>query len=104
MSLNAGILILSDGTPCIAIDDLMEKSIKAVEVDADTSMVKLIYRPSWSLKQEEKELDYPLDYDFRELLAFCKYVAIAYVHGGKAIDLKEVPVVFTGMTEHRLAV
>ena len=97
--MNAGIIILKDGSPCIAFDEPLPHPVKHVQFSEEDSLIKLIYNVKNDKLTNGKEssgkiLEYPLDYRFKELIQFTGAVYVALVRKGQVIDMKEVPVVF----------
>lgn len=96
---NAGIIILKDGNPCIAFDQVLPHPVKYVQFSEEDSLIKLIYNIKDEKLTKGKEssgkiLEYPLDYRFKELIQFTGVIYVALVKKGQILDMKEVPVVF----------
>lgn len=97
--MNAGIVILKDGSPCIAYDEALPHPVSHVQFSTDDSLIKLIYKEeSKSLTKGKnssgKIFEYPLDYRFKDLIEFTGTIQVALVHKGQIVEMKEVPVVF----------
>ncbi len=97
--MNAGIIILKDGSPCIAFDEALPGPVEYVQFSTEDSLIKLIFKDkNQKLTNNEnnsgKILEYPLDYRFRELIELTGAVHVALVRKGQVVEMKEVPVVF----------
>jgi hypothetical protein len=121
MGMNAGIVVLQDGSPCIVYDETLPGEVVEVELCEADHQLTLIYElppPPESNdpfgatgrtgiqkiskiarkrgpKRERLKLDYPLDRPFYNLLKMKKVVAIGSVVNKNVKTIKIVSVVFT---------
>lgn len=96
--MNAGILTLQDGTPCIAFDERLPYPIRHVEFNPADHRLTLIYLVAGASKisapKQGKKFDFPLDDRFLNLLRLRGDVAVARIDGKQLVDLAIYPVVF----------
>ncbi len=91
--MNAGIVILQDGTPCIAYDEVLPFPIHHVEFSREDYQVSFIYEtPDKSI--QSRKFEFPLDRPFVTLLEKRKDVAVAYIKNGDLFEIKMYSVVF----------
>lgn len=90
--MNAGIVILTDGTPCIAFDEALPHLVRHVVFDAETYQISLVYDVAEDVK---KMFEYPLDPPFLAVLREKKEVALAQTINGELIDISMFSVIFT---------
>jgi hypothetical protein len=119
--MNAGIVVLQDGTPCIVYDEALSSPVRHVEFSREDHQITLVYDdiPKVSLKRPRRgdstpaalkqskiaqalkpaaqkyKLEYPLDPRFTALLEKRKTVAIGLVQNGQLANIRMIPVVFT---------
>lgn len=97
--MNAGIVILKDGTPCIAYDDKLPFPIKYVEFCRQDYTLTLVYNAPGASKmfaQKGLKFDHPLDPPFAKLLEDRGNVAVARVDKSQLTEIKVYPVKFKG--------
>ena len=86
--MNAGIVILQDGTPCIAYDEALPLPIRHVEFNRDDFCVTLVFDTPGRINRQGKKFDFPLDHRFVELLEERGNVAVAQIKGKQVVDIK----------------
>lgn len=94
--MNAGIVILQDGTtPCIAYDEPLPHPVKAVEFRREGFTITLVYDvkrkkgvSKFSAAKEGKTFEFPLERRFAELLMENKKIALACIKDGKLVDIQ----------------
>jgi hypothetical protein len=93
--MNAGIVVLKDGTPCIAYDEELPHPIRHVAFSREDFQITLVYeiegRPE---SREGRKFDFPLDHAFLDLLKEKECVAIAKIENAAMTQFKIYPVVF----------
>lgn len=98
--MNAGILILQDGTPCIAYDQQLPHLIKHVEFDPADYQIMLIYDIKGGAKskmmKQGKKFEFPLDHGFVKLLDGRKNIAVACIQQGQLFEIKLYPLIMPG--------
>ncbi len=97
--MNAGIVILKDGTPCIVYDDKLPFPVKHVEFCRDDFILSLVYDAPGTSKlfaQKSLKFPHPLDPPFARLLAERGHVAVAKVEKGQISDIRLFFVRFKG--------
>ena len=92
--MNVGIVILQDGTPCIAYDDELPYPVRHVEFDYEDHRITLVYDVPDTKDKQGQKFDYPLDSRFLSLLEKNGNVAVAFVKNGQLIDIKEYSIIF----------
>ena len=94
--MNAGIVILEDGTPCIAYDQKLPQAISHVEFNSENFQITLVYAVDEKTVQAEPGMtfDFPLDHPFVDLLRERKNVAVACVEDKQLVDIKVYNVIF----------
>ena len=98
--MNAGIVILQDGTPCIAYDGVLPFAIRHVEFSREDYQVTLVYdTPERDLAREAPDirgwkLGFPLDHRFVALLKRRGNVAVASVKNSQLSEIKMYSVIF----------
>jgi hypothetical protein len=92
--MNAGIVTLRDGTPCIVYDEDLPHLIRHVEFSREDYQVTLIYKLPEGKPKEGKKFDYPLDHPFVKLLEEKKKVAVARVKKGDLFEINMYSVIF----------
>lgn len=119
--MNAAIVILQDGSPCLVYDEALAGDVGHVELSYADHQMTIVYEippppekddpfrtgPKAGIqklskiarkqgpKKESFKLDYPIEHSFFKLLEKKKLIAIGSVEGQKVTTLKIVPVVFT---------
>jgi hypothetical protein len=95
MAINAGIIVLKDGSPCIVYDGALPHPIKHVEFCRDDFQLSLIYQlPSDKMPKDGFKFDFPLDQKFVTLLDQKKQCAAAFVKDQQMVEIKMYNVVF----------
>lgn len=92
--MNAGIVILQDGTPCIAYDDELPYPIKYVEFNYEDHRITLVYNIPDSKEKKGQRFDFPLDSRFLNLLEKKGIVAVASIKKDQLVDIKEYSIIF----------
>lgn len=92
--MNAGIVNLEDGTPCIVYDEALPYAISHVEFNEENYQISLIYKMPGSSPKQGREFAFPLDLPFVELLRERGDVAVAFMKGKQVIDLNIYSVKF----------
>lgn len=93
--MNAGIVNLVDGTPCIVYDETLPYEISHVEFNEENHQVSLIYLVPNSTQKQGREFEFPLDAPFVTLLRERGDVAVACIKGKQLIDFNIYNVKFT---------
>lgn len=98
--MNAGIVILRDGTPCIAYDEKLPYAIKHVEFSRENFLLTLVYDVPGASKisgrKQGKTFEYPVDHPFVKTLEQKRVCAVAAMGALDLLEIKIYPVVFTG--------
>jgi len=97
--MNAGIVILKDGTPCIVYDDKLPFKIKHVEFCRDDFIISLVYDAPGTSKmfaQKALKFPHPLDPPFAKLLEKRGDVGVARVEKGQMVEIQVYKVRFKG--------
>jgi len=92
--LNAGIVSLVDGTPCIVYDEKLPYAVSYVEFNEENHQITLIYAIPDSTAKQGREFSFPLDRPFVDLLRERGDVAVAFVKDKQVIDLNIYTVTF----------
>src|SRR5476651_1364643 len=93
--MNAGIVTLKDGTPCIVYDEQLPYPIHYVEFNRDDFQVTLIYKlPDNKAPKQGNKFDFPLDHPFVKVLEKNKKVAVGFVKDKQLTEIKLYSVVF----------
>ena len=92
--MNAGIVSLQDGTPCIVYDEKLPYAISHVEFNEENHQLTLVYATPDSVKKQGREFEFPLDRPFVSLLRERGDVAIALVQNKQVLDIKVYSVTF----------
>lgn len=92
--MNAGIVCLQDGTPCIVYDEPLPHAVRHVEFDGADHQLTLVYDLPPGAPRDGRRLEFPLDRRFVALLRERGTVAAACVDHGKISGLKLYPVQF----------
>jgi len=95
--MNAGIVSLQDGTPCIVYDEKLPHPIKHVEFNEENHQLTLVYALPPSAGRQGYEFDFPLDPDFTALLRERGDVAVACAEKKKIQDVTVFPVKFVAI-------
>jgi hypothetical protein len=93
--MNAGIVMLRDGTPCIVYDEQLPHLINHVEFSREDYQITLIYKLPDNLPKMGKKFEFPLDHPFVKLLEKKKKIAVACVQNGDLFEIKMYSVVFS---------
>jgi len=95
--MNAGIVSLQDGTPCIVYDEALPYLIDYVEFNEENHQITLVYiLPPGVKGKQGMEFPYPLDSDFLEVLRDRGDVAVAFVKNKQLSDITLFSVKFVG--------
>ncbi|MBI1215468.1 MAG: hypothetical protein GC185_06595 [Alphaproteobacteria bacterium] len=95
--MNAGIVILKDGTPCIAYDEALPHPIRHVEFDPEDYQVTLVYEIEGKPESREgRKFAFPLDHAILARLKELEHVAIAMMKDNTMAEFKIYPFVFNG--------
>lgn len=89
--MNAGIVILQDGTPCIVYDEPLPHPVHHVEFNAENYQISFVYDVE---PKEKKTFEYPLDHPFVELLKENGIVAIALTENEQLVDIQMISIIF----------
>lgn len=92
--MNAGIVMLRDGTPCLVYDEQLPHLIKHVEFNREDYQLTLIYKLPENLGKHGRKFEFPLDHRFVQHLEKKKKVAVACVQNGDLFEIKMYSVVF----------
>jgi len=92
--MNAGIVILQDGTPCIVYDDKLPYPVRHVEFNYEDHRITLVYDVPGAKEKQGQQFDYPLDSRFLSLLEKNGEVAVASVKNDQLVDIKEYSIIF----------
>ena len=92
--MNAGIVILADGTPCIVHDEALTQPIRHIAFDAENYQISLVLGGDDS-EEIRKTFEYPVDPPFVELLREKKEAAVAQALDGKLVDIAVFSIIFT---------
>ncbi len=92
--MNAGIVSLEDGTPCIVYDEQLPYAISHVAFNDDGYQITLVYADADPSGPEGHTFEYPLDPPFVELLGERGNVAVAFMQNQQVIDINIYPVKF----------
>jgi hypothetical protein len=92
--MNAGIVILRDGTPCIVYDEHLPHLIDHVEFIREDYQITLVYKLPDHIPKMGRTFEFPLDPPFVKLLEQKKKVAVACVQNGDLFEIKMYSVTF----------
>ena len=95
--MNAGIVNLQDGTPCIVYDEKLPHAIKHVEFNEENHQLTLVYALPVAAGRQGYEFDFPLDPAFTAVLRGRGDVAVAYAEKQKIQDVSVFPVKFVSI-------
>jgi hypothetical protein len=84
--MNAGIVILVDGSPCIVYDEKLPYDIDYVEFNEDDHLVTLVYAIPNATEKQGHEFSYPLDRPFVDLLRERGNVIVSFIKNRQVID------------------
>ncbi|MDI1227214.1 MAG: hypothetical protein PSY14_05985 [bacterium] len=97
--MNAGIVMLRDGTPCIAYDDKLPYPIKHIEFCRANFLLTLVYNVPGASKisgrKQGKTFEYPLDHPFVKTLEQKRVCGVAAMGDKDLLEIKMYSVVFT---------
>jgi len=93
--MNAGIVTLRDGTPCIAYDEQLPYPISYVAFSRENFQITLVYDKPRNILREGRRFEFPLDHPFVRLLEERGNVAVARIGTVDLVEIKVYPVVFT---------
>ncbi len=92
--MNAGIVSLEDGTPCIVYDEKLPHSVSHVSFNEDGYQITLVYSDSGVAEAKGYTFEFPLDPPFAEVLRARGDVALAFMKDRQLVDINIYPVVF----------
>jgi hypothetical protein len=92
--MNAGIITLRDGTPCIVYDEELPHPIRHVEFSREDYQLTLVYKVPEGKPKAGKKFDYPLDHPFVKVLEKNKKMAVARVQKGDLFEIQMYSVIF----------
>ena len=84
--MNAGIVILEDGSPCIVYDEKLPYDISHVEFNEDNHLITLVYAVRGTTERHGHEFSYPLDRPFIPLLRERGNVVTCLMKSKQVID------------------
>lgn len=93
--MNAGIVILEDGSPCIVYDEKLPYDIDYVEFNEDNHLVTLVYAVPNATEKQGHEFPYPLDRPFVPLLRERGNVVTCYMKNKQLVDFNICSVRFS---------
>ncbi len=86
--MNAGIVILRDGTPCIVYDEALPYPVRIVEFSREDYQVTLVYKTPEGAPKEGRKFEFPLDHRFVALLEERKNVAVAKIKNDQLTEIQ----------------
>lgn len=89
--MNASIVILPDGAPCIVLDEDLPHPIGYVVFDYADFCLTLMYAPP---QKNGYKLSYPLDHPFVETLKAKPVIAVTFSKNNKMSEISAYPVAF----------
>lgn len=92
--MNAGIVCLKDGTPCITYDEILPCDISHVEFNETNHQLTLMYDREDDEGRVGYEFPFPLDPPFTALLRERGNVAVAFIQEGQPFDFNIYNVIF----------
>ena len=92
--MNAGIVMLRDGTPCIVYDEQLPHLIKHVEFSREDYQIMLVYKLPDNIPKAGRKFEFPLDHRFVQFIEKRKKIAVACVQQGDLFEIKMYSVVF----------
>ncbi|MDD9900314.1 MAG: hypothetical protein OXT65_04985 [Alphaproteobacteria bacterium] len=92
--MNAGIVVLKDGTPCIVFDDPLPPVGKVI-FTAEDHLLTLVFEQPDASGNTHRKLEYPLEPDMVDFLKERGNVAVGMVVSGALKDIRMVNVVFS---------
>jgi hypothetical protein len=95
MPLNAGIVTLEDGTPCIVYDEKLPHAVSHVEFNGENHQITLVYAQPGGARGHE--FAFPLDRVFLQLLQERGNVAVAYLNDRQVVEINVFPVKFVAV-------
>jgi len=93
--MNAGIVTLVDGSPCIVYDEKLPYDIDHVEFNEDDHLITLAYAIPGSTAKQGHTFSYPLDRPFVTLLRERGNVIVAFMKDKQVVDINICIVRFT---------
>jgi len=84
--MNAGIIILIDGSPCIVYDEKLPYDIDFVEFNEEDHLVKLVYKVPGATEKQGYQFSYPLDRPFVALLRERGSVIVSFIKNRQVLD------------------
>lgn len=94
--MNAGMVVLRDGTPCITYDTVLPHPIWYVEFSHEDYQLTLVYdTKDKGGAHEGYKFPYPVDHAFVALMKERESVAIAKIDKNAMVEFKMYSVVFT---------
>ena len=95
MAMNAGIISLTDGAPCIVYDEKLPHEISHVEFNEENHLITLVYDNPSPGSKRGYEFSYPLDRPFVALIRERGTVVVAYMKDKQLVDINISIVHFT---------
>jgi hypothetical protein len=93
--MNASIVIMKDGTPCLVYDEPFPHNIKYVAFSREDFQISLVFDIAAPKKVREHKFELPIDPSFAKLLEQKGHIGLSHIEGGKVKKTAIVPVVFT---------
>lgn len=85
--MDAGIVSLVDGAPCIVYNEKLPYDISYVEFNEENHQITLVYDIPGSSGKQGYEFDYPLDRPFVNLLRQRGNVVVTFIKDKQVIDI-----------------
>lgn len=85
--MNAGIVILEDGSPCIVYDEKLPYDIDYVEFNEDDHLITLVYAIPQAKEKQGHKFSYPLDRPFVPVLRERGNVVTAFMKNKQLLDI-----------------
>lgn len=95
MAMNAGIISLMDGSPCIVYDEKLPHEISHVEFNEDNHLITLAYENPAPGSKRGYQFSYPLDRPFLAVIRERGSVVVAYMKDKQLVDINICIVRFT---------
>lgn len=85
--MDAGIVSLMDGSPCIVLNEKLPYDISYVEFNEENHQITLVYDIPGSSEKKGYEFEYPLDRPFVNLLRQRGNVIVTFIKDKQVIDI-----------------
>ncbi len=99
--MNAGLVVLKDGTPCLAYEGLLPYPIRHVEFNPEDHRITIVFdaprkkgKSLFMTKKEGKTFEFPVDPLFVNLFKTRNTIAVAAVNNEKLGDIRMYSLVF----------